>query len=43
MGNFIIRAAWLILIITFLFWEVNETTVFEQGVKFTIGFFNAGS
>tara|TARA_B100000073_G_scaffold74168_1_gene55762 strand:- start:1502 stop:1624 length:123 start_codon:yes stop_codon:yes gene_type:complete len=36
MGNFIIRAAWLILILTFLFWDVDGTSVFELGVKATI-------
>jgi len=36
MGNFIIRAAWLILVLTFLFWDVDGTSVFELGVKATI-------
>jgi len=36
MGNFIIRSAWLILILTFLFWDVDGTSVFELGVIATI-------
>ena len=36
MGNFIIRSAWFILVVTFLFWDVDGTSVFELGVKATI-------
>ena len=36
MGNFIIRSAWFILILTFLFWDVDGTTIFESIVAATI-------
>ena len=36
MGNFIIRSAWFLLVVTFLFWDVDGTTIFESIVAATI-------